>query len=93
MLPASYFTAWGPGALYVELYVGMCRALAAPWLSAWVTENRSGTTARPLVENCASMETSAAGSTPAAEVAPQPPSSGACIISFDQARARLAERR
>ena len=35
MLPASYFTAWGTGALYAELYIGMCRALAAPWLGPW----------------------------------------------------------
>jgi hypothetical protein len=90
MLPVSYFTAWGPGALYVELYVGMCRALAAPWLSPWVGEHRPGVRPCPPAQSRAPMEASAAEPTPAArEATPQPPSAGASIIPFDRARARL----
>jgi hypothetical protein len=93
MLPASYFIAWGPGALYAELYIGMCRALAAPWLSPWVLHSRPSACPSPRAESCTPTEAPAAEPTPAAtEAIPQPHSTGALIIPFDRARARHAAR-
>jgi hypothetical protein len=93
MLPASYFIAWGPGALYAELYIGMCRALAAPWLSPWVLDNRPAARPSASEEIRTPAEASAAEPTPAAtEAIPQLGSTGALIIPFDRARARHAAR-
>jgi hypothetical protein len=93
MLPASYFIAWGPGALYAELYIGMCRALAAPWLSPWVLDSRPGARPSPPAESATPAEASGAEPTRAAtEAIPQPDSTGALIIPFDRARARRAAR-
>ena len=94
MLPASYFTAWGPGALYVELYIGMCRALAAPWLSPWLLDGRPGAPPCAPTQSRTPTKASAAKPTAAAtEVIPKPHSTGALIIPFDRARARHAARR
>jgi hypothetical protein len=93
MLPASYFIAWGPGALYAELYIGMCRALAAPWLGPWVHDSRPG--ARPSAPAESRTPTKAPAAEPTAavmEAIPQPPCTGALIIPFDRARARQAAR-
>ena len=93
MLPASYFIVWGPGALYAELYIGMCRALAAPWLSPWGLDSRPGARPSPPPQSPAPTEAPAAEPTPAAsEAIPQPHSTGALIIPFDRARARHAPR-
>jgi hypothetical protein len=87
MLFLNCFTPWGPGALYAELYLGLCRALAAPWLPP-VHAGRSAP-----AQSRAAPEASAAQST-AAEPAlsPATPAISAQIISFDRARARLARR-
>jgi hypothetical protein len=91
MLPTSYFTAWGPGALYAELYIGMCQALTAPWLSPWVLGRRSGAQACSPAARGAPTEAAVAEPTPAAtDATPQPPCTGASIIPFDRARARRA---
>jgi hypothetical protein len=93
MLPASYFITWGPGALYAELYMGMCRALAAPWLSPWVLDSRSGARPSPPAESGTPAKAPAAEPIPAAtEASPHPASTGALIIPFDRARARHAAR-
>jgi hypothetical protein len=93
MLPASHFTAWGPGALYAELYIGMWRALAAPWLCPWVLDSRPGACPAPSAESAAPAEASGAAPTGAAmEAIDQPDSTGALIIPFDRARARRAPR-
>jgi hypothetical protein len=89
MLPTSYFTAWGPGALYVELYIGMYRALAAPWLSPWVLGSHSGVRPWRPAESRVPTEAPAVELTRAAtEAIPQRRSEGALIIPFDPARAR-----
>jgi hypothetical protein len=93
MLPASYFIAWGPGALYAELYIGMCRALAAPWLSPWLLDNRPGARPYPSAESRTPTEAAAAEPTPTAtEAISQHHATGALIIPFDRARARHAAR-
>jgi hypothetical protein len=94
MLPASYYTIWGSGALYAELYLGMCRALAAPWLGPWPPDSRSGARPSPLAQPVVPSAASAAGA-PAAAPEPtcQPQSCGALIIPFDRARARHAGQR
>jgi hypothetical protein len=93
MLPASYFTAWGTGALYVELYIGMCRALAAPWLGQWPLDSRPGTRSSPPPESAPPAKAPAPETAPAAtEPIPEPHSTGALIIPFDRARARHAAR-
>jgi hypothetical protein len=93
MLPASYFTAWGTGALYAELYIGMCRALAAPWLGPWLLDSRPGARSLPPPESPPPAKTPAAETAPAAnEPIPEPHSTGALIIPFDRARARQAAR-
>jgi hypothetical protein len=94
MLPTSYLTAWGPGALYAELYIGMCRALAAPWLSPWMLHSRPGAPSWPPAQSDAATRASAAAPTAAeTETAPRPDSAGALIIPFDRARAGHVERR
>jgi hypothetical protein len=92
MLPSCYFTAWGPGALYAELYVGMCRALAAPWLGPWLVDSRPGP--RPPAPPESTRPTVAPEPTAATapEPTPAPPSAGALIIPFDRVRARNATR-
>jgi hypothetical protein len=106
MLPPNYFTLWGPGALYAELYVGLCRALVAPWLSPpRLAPAHGAPTYRPAQSR--SPSELAAAEPPAAEPSaaqppaepacllaedPEPDSSGASIISFDRARARLSRR-
>ena len=97
MLPPSYFTLWAPGALYAELYVGLCRALTAPWLSPWLAPARAAHT-HPQAQSRSPSEL-AAGEPPATEptsplteATPEPHSSGASIIPFDRARERLARR-
>jgi hypothetical protein len=104
MLPPSYFTPWGPGALYAELYLGLCRALAAPWLSpAWLDHAPAAPPCAPA--QCRSPSELAAAepsdaepsaTEPAAaatEATPESHSAGAAIIPFDRARARLSRRR
>jgi hypothetical protein len=94
MLPTGYLTAWGPGALYVELYIGMCRALAAPWLSPWVPDSHSGARSCPPAQSDGPTKACAAEPTAAeTETTPRPDSAGALIIPFDRARARRAEQR
>jgi hypothetical protein len=74
--------------LYAELYLGMCRALAAPWLGPWLLDSRSGARSFPPPQSRTPTAASAAEPPPAAtEATPQPPSSGALIIPFDRARA------
>jgi hypothetical protein len=93
MPPATYFTAWGPGALYAELYIGMCRALAAPWLGPWLPDSRPGARPSRLADGLPPTEAPAARPAPAApEAVPEPHSTGAVIIPFDRARARPAAR-
>jgi hypothetical protein len=93
MLPASYFTAWGTGALYAELYSGMCRALAAPWLGQWPLDSRPGARSSPPPESPPPAKAPAPETAPAAtEPIPEPHSTGALIIPFDRARARHAAR-
>jgi hypothetical protein len=103
MLPPNCFTPWGPGALYAELYLGLCRALAAPWLCPPRADPARPAPAcapapcRSPSELAAAEpsddEPSAAGpSAGTAETAPESEYPGAAIISFDRARARLARR-
>jgi hypothetical protein len=93
MLPASYFIAWGPGALYAELYIGMCRALAAPWLSPWLLDSHPGVRPSAPAESRTPPEAAAAEPAPASpEAISQPHSTGALIIPFDRARVRHAAR-
>ncbi len=104
MLPPNYFTLWGPGALYAELYFGLCRALAAPWLSPpRLTPTHAAYPYRPTQSR--SPSELAAAEPPAAEPSAaqptaepasllmedaEPHSSGASIIPFERARARLS---
>ena len=90
MLPTSYLILWGPGALYAELYLGMCRALAAPWLDPWLLDSRSDAPSCPPAQSTPTAASAAAPPAAAAEATPQPQSSGALIIPFDRARARHA---
>jgi hypothetical protein len=103
MLPPNYFTPWSPGALYAELYLGLCRALAAPWLCPpWLDPARAAPPCPPA--QCRSPselaaaepsddEPSPAGPTAdATETTPESEYPGAAIISFDRARARLSRR-
>jgi hypothetical protein len=91
MLPASYFIVWGPGALYAELYIGMCRALAAPWLTPWGLDSRPGARRSLPEQSRTPLGAAAAEPTPATtEAIPQSHSGGALIIPFDRARARRA---
>jgi hypothetical protein len=77
--------------LYVELYIGMCRALAAPWLSPWLLDSRSGPRSSPRAQLATATESSAAEPPAAAtKETPQPQRSSALIIPFDRARARHA---
>jgi hypothetical protein len=79
--------------LYAELYIGMCRALAAPWLSPWVLDSRPGARSCPPAQSDMPSPASAAEPTAAdQEPASRPESAGALIIPFDRARARHAER-
>ena len=103
MLPPSYFTPWGPGALYAELYLGLCRALVAPWLSpAWLDQTPAAPSCAPA--QCRSPSELAAAEpsddepsatdpiAAATEATPESHSAGAAIIPFDRARARLCRR-
>jgi hypothetical protein len=106
MLPPSYFIPWGPGALYAELYLGLCRALVAPWLcpprldrapaapSCAPAQCRSPSelaAAEPSDDGASAAQPSAAAWTAAlAENTSEPDSTGAAIIPFDRARARLS---
>jgi hypothetical protein len=79
--------------LYAELYIGMCRALAAPWLGPWLLDSRSGARSCPPAQSTPTAASAAeppAAEPAAAETTPQPRSSGALIIPFDRARARHA---
>ena len=68
MLPPSYFTPWGPGALYAELYLGLCRALVAPWLSpAWLDH-------APAAPSCAPAQCRSPSELAAAEPSDDEPS-------------------
>jgi hypothetical protein len=92
MLPTSYSTAWGPGALYAELYIGMCRALAAPWLSPWMLDSRPDARSCPPAKSDAPSRASAAEPPSAGtEAVRRPDSAGALIIPFDRARAGRAK--
>lgn len=91
MLPTSYVLVWGPGALYAELYIGMCRALAAPWLGPWVLDRRSSARSSPPAQSRSPCDAAPAEPAAAASEARCPPhSAGAAIIPFDRARARRA---
>jgi hypothetical protein len=98
MLPPNCFTPWGPGALYAELYLGLCRALAAPWLCPPRLDHaRAAPACAPAPcrspSELAAAEPSAAEPTFArTEDISEPPSPGAAIIPFDRARARLSRR-
>jgi hypothetical protein len=103
MLPPNCFMPWGPGALYAELYLGLCRALAAPWLCPpRVDPARAAPACAPAP--CRSPSELAAAESSAAEPAFASPTGdatettpgseypGASIIPFDRARARLSRR-
>jgi hypothetical protein len=107
MLPPNYFTPWGPGALYAELYVGLCRALAAPWLRPWLEPVHAARTSPgaqsrspselaaaepPAAEPFAARPSAAEPTAPLPEAATEPHWCGASIIPFDRARARLSRR-
>ena len=89
MLPPSRFTPWGPGVLYLELYVGLCRALVAPWLKPWEWGPKARSAVAPRAETPMSpaAATEGAVSMPAA---PRGLSTGASIIPFDRRRALTA---
>ena len=102
MLPPSYFTPWGPGALYAELYLGLCRALAAPWLSpprldrapaapsCALTQSRSPSELA-AAEECGAQPSAAGPTSALTEDTSGHPSPGASIIPF-RARSRLSCR-
>jgi hypothetical protein len=99
MLPPNCFTPWGSGALYAELYVGLCRALVAPWLGPWGVVIAPGASRCSPARRDAPVEPPTAGPTAAASLAPAnaelpaplpPDSVGALIIPFYRAPARLA---
>jgi hypothetical protein len=71
--------------LYAELYIGLWRALAAPWLRPWGLV--------PSAHFAAARRRQAPVAAPPAAppAAPQPRSTGALIIPFDRA-GRLAAR-
>jgi hypothetical protein len=93
MLPPNYFTPWGPGALYAELYLGLCRALAAPWLSPPRLDHAPAAPSCAPAQSRSPSELAAAEPTYApTEDASEPHSPGAAIIPFDRARARLSRR-
>jgi hypothetical protein len=91
MLFLNCFTPWGPGALYAELYLGLCRALVAPWLPP-VPAGRSAPAQPTAPSRTAPKASGAAPTAGATDASPSAPASGAQIISFDRARARLARR-
>jgi hypothetical protein len=91
MLYLHCFAPWGPGALYAELYLGLCRALVAPWLSPARADRATVAPSCPPPQSCAVTEASTAAATSAAtEAGPLPQATGAAIIPFDRARARRA---
>jgi hypothetical protein len=98
MLPPSYFTPWGPGALYAELYLGLCRALAAPWLSPLRLDHAPAAPSGAPAQSRSPSELAAAEPSTAeptyalTENTSEPHSPGAAIIPFDRARARLRRR-
>jgi hypothetical protein len=94
MRTVSYLTAWAPAALYMELYVGMCRALLAPWLTPWALAPRPGVGPASSAPHRTPTEPAAAEpAAPATAALPEPHGAGALIIPFDRARARLAAAR
>jgi hypothetical protein len=91
MLPPHWCTPWVAGALYGEVYIGLCRALALPWLNPWAL----AFAARPAAASRDQRSTApaaAASEAVAAPAAPRPPTTSGSIISFEHARARLAAR-
>jgi hypothetical protein len=86
------FTPWGPGALYAELCLGLCRALVAPWLSPTRLDRACGAPSCPPAQSCAATEAPAAEPPAGAPAGPQPQATGAAIIPFDRARARRSPR-
>ena len=104
MLPPNYFTPWGPGALYAELYLGLCRALAAPWLSpprldpAPAAPSCAPAQCRSPSELAAAEPSAAEPSAPGPAAdrdrrpLPSPLRPAPSIIPFDRARARLSRR-
>jgi hypothetical protein len=91
MLPPNWFTPWVPGALYAGVYIGLCRALALPWLQPWGLAPAARAAAAPHPRKPASL--AAASEAVAAPALPRPPASGASIIPFEHARARRAARK
>jgi hypothetical protein len=91
MLFLHCFTPSGPAALYAELYLGLCRALVAPWLSPGCSDCSSGAPSCPPAQSCAGTEASVAEPpVTAPATGPERQASGAAIIPFDRARARRA---
>jgi hypothetical protein len=77
--------------LYAELYLGLCRALATPWLPPRPVHADRG--APPPAQSSTAREASAAGPTAATPaISPATHAISAQIISFERARARLARR-
>jgi hypothetical protein len=91
MLFLNCFTPWGPGALYAQLYLGLCRALVAPWLPP-VPVGRSAPVPAPAPSRTPPRASGAEPMTRATDAGTAAPANGAQIISFDRARARLVRR-
>jgi hypothetical protein len=77
--------------LYAELYIGMCRALAAPWLSPWMLESRPGARSRLPAQSTPVPAPAAESTVAETEPTPRSDSAGALIIPFDRARAGRAK--
>jgi hypothetical protein len=82
------------GALwYVELYGGLCRALAAPWLEPWWIAQGTENGSRRVLQGTAIATPPPISPEPAAEATGDAAAPGATIIPFDLARARAAAHR
>jgi hypothetical protein len=93
MIPSAPVPFAALGSLcYGELYFGLCRAMAAPWLDPWWLPRGRQSKPVPAPPGTAIAAPPSTSPKPVVAASAELSTTGATIIPFDRARARAAGR-